>query len=105
MKNPKHSVPSVVEQQLSTFAQDQILANAHIALTGPSFERFPADTGNPAPGQIVLSNEARFKVAYYSEPLTNYLVGWKDPNNIEGTLDFLFPPVQVPRRFEYKKAD
>lgn len=55
-------------------------------------------------GQILLANEARFTSEYYSEPLTNYSVGWRDPNDIEATLNFLFPPVQVGRRFEWKKA-
>src|SRR3954471_3482776 len=95
---------------VAAFAQEQILQNAHDALTQssaltPRDWRMPLDNGNPHPGEIVLANEARFNVAYYSEPLTNYIVGWKDGNNIEATLDFVFPPVQVPRRFEYKKAD
>lgn len=55
-------------------------------------------------GVIYLANEARFTSNFFSEPLTNYAVGWRDPNNIEATLDFLFPPVQVGRRFEYKSA-
>lgn len=68
-------------------------------------ERMPLDTGNNAPGQICLANEARFSSSFASEPLTAYATGWKDLNNIEATLDFLFPPVQAPRRFEWKKAD
>lgn len=68
-------------------------------------ERLPLDNGNPAPGQICLANEARFTSAFYSEALTGYAVGWREPNQIEATLDFLFPPVQVGRRFEFKKAD
>jgi hypothetical protein len=74
-------------------------------LPAPSPLALPRDNGNPQPGQICLANEARFTSAYYSEPLTAYAVGWKDQQNIEATLDFLFPPVQVSRRFEYKKAD
>src|SRR5262249_37301075 len=38
-------------------------------------------------------------------PLTHYATGWRDPNNIEDLLDFIAPPVQVGRRFEFKKAD
>lgn len=68
-------------------------------------ERLPADSGNNVPGQICLANEARFTSAYASEPLSAYATGWKDANDIEKTLDFLFPPVQAPRRFEFKKAD
>lgn len=54
------------------------------------------------PGQIYLANAARFDETYYSEPLTTYIVGWKDPNDIKGTLDFISPEVTVGRRFEYK---
>lgn len=63
------------------------------------------DNGNQSPGQICLANEARFSAAFYSEPLTAYATGWKDQNNIEALLDFVFPPVQVGRRFEFKKND
>ena len=96
---------SVLESQAAGFAEAQILANmqsALVARTGSVLER---DNGNPVPGQVVLSNEARFTSTFYSEPLTAYTTGWKDPNNIEATLDFLYPPVQAPRRFEFKKAD
>lgn len=68
-------------------------------------ERLAADSGNNPAGQICLANEARFTSAFASEPLTAYATGWADQNNIEKTLDFLFPPVQVSRRFEFKKAD
>lgn len=68
-------------------------------------ERLPLDTGNQAPGQICLANEARFTSTFFSQALTTYSTGWRDPNNIEATLDFLYPPVQVGRRFEFKKAD
>ncbi|HUS37628.1 MAG TPA: hypothetical protein VM680_19930 [Verrucomicrobiae bacterium] len=83
------------------------LANASPALVqafAPA-ERLPLDSGNNPSGQICLANEARFTSSFASEPLTNYATGWTDMNNIEKTLDFLFPPVQAPRRFEFKKAD
>ena len=70
-----------------------------------SAERLPLDNGLQAAGQICLANESRFNSSFYSEPLTTYATGWKDLNQIEKTLDFLFPPVQVGRRFEFKKAD
>ena len=118
-QNSGHSAPEA--QPGAGFAQEQILANMQAALAprtsnletladgfGYCFaphERLTRDTGNPMPGQIVLANEARFTTSFYSEPLTAYTVGWKDTANIEATLDFLFPPVQAPRRFEFKKAD
>lgn len=56
-------------------------------------------------GQILFANDARFLETYFSEPLTTYAVGWRDPNDIEGTLQFLAPEVPVGRRFEWKKAN
>jgi hypothetical protein len=56
-------------------------------------------------GQILFANDSRFVGTYFSEPLTNYAVGWRDPNDIEATLNFIAPPVNVGRRFEWKKAN
>lgn len=59
------------------------------------------DTGNLTPGGIYLANDSRFVEAHFSEPLTAYAVGWKDPNNIEATLEFIAPKVNTGRRFEF----
>lgn len=56
-------------------------------------------------GQILFANDARFLETYFSEPLTNYAVGWRDPNDIEASLQFIAPSVPVGRRFEWKKAN
>lgn len=58
---------------------------------------------NPS-GLICAANEARFTAAHYSEALTAYTVGWRDPENVDAILQRLFPEVQVSRRFEFKKA-
>lgn len=63
------------------------------------------NSGIIIPGVIDLANESRFNAAFFSEPLTEYATGWRDTNNLEALLDFVAPPVQVGRRFEYKKAD
>ena len=68
----------------------------------PGLER---DNGQIQPGQVCLANESRFNSAFFSEPLTAYATGWRDPNNIEALLDFVASPVQVGRRFEFKKAE
>ena len=59
---------------------------------------------NPA-GVICAANESRFTSGHYSEQLTGYTVGWKDPENIDALLQKLFPEVPVARRFDFKKAD
>ena len=77
----------------------------------PSVESPPGPTiiqlGNQVilPGQIGLANETRFNAAFFSEPLTEYASGWREPNDLEALLDFVAPGVQVGRRFEYKRAD
>jgi hypothetical protein len=48
-------------------------------------------------GQVFFANDSRFMESFYSEPLTNYMVGWRDPNNIEDTLQFFAPAVPVGR--------
>ena len=64
------------------------------------------DTGGDyQAGQVLFANDSRFLETYFSEPLTTYAVGWRDPNNIEESLDFIAPPVVVGRRFEWKRAN
>ncbi len=65
----------------------------------------PHDDGNPPRGVVCAANEARFTSAHFSEPLTAYSVGWSDPSDLAGLLDFVAPPIPVGRRFEFKKAD
>jgi len=62
------------------------------------------DNGMQDVGLVCLANEERFSSAHFSDPLTTYAVGWVDPENIEMTLDDMFPGVQVGRRFEFKSA-
>lgn len=65
-----------------------------------------ADAGpnsNPV-GLICAANESRFTSTHYSEPLTAYTVGWRDPENLDQLLEDLFPSVPVGRRFEFKSA-
>lgn len=65
----------------------------------------PLDNGNLVPGQMYLANESRFNSAFFSTPLTSYATGWRDPGRLDELLDFIAPPVQVGRRFEYKKGN
>ncbi len=57
------------------------------------------------PNQIyTLANDSRFTETFFNEPLTTYAAGWRDPNDIEATLNAIAPEVPVPRRFTFKKA-
>jgi hypothetical protein len=74
--------------------------------TQAQFAGLPVDPGSGAPnnpGVICLANETRFIESYFNEPLTTYAVGWRDPNNIEATLNFCCPPVPTSRRFTYRE--
>jgi len=54
---------------------------------------------------LYAANEARFTSTNYSEPLTQYIVGWQDPANLAELLEFFAPEVpNTPRRFEFKKG-
>lgn len=53
---------------------------------------------------LQFCNDSLFLETYYSEALTNFSTGWRDPNNIEDTLQFIAPAVTVGRRFEWKAA-
>ena len=55
-------------------------------------------------GEIALANDSRLVEGHFSEPLTAFAVGFKDPSDIEATLEFVAPKVQTSRRFEFKKA-
>lgn len=60
-----------------------------------------ADDGGFRHDRIVEANASLLTEGYFSEPLTAYATGWRDPNNIEETLRFYAPEVSVNRRFEY----
>ncbi|PTY03089.1 hypothetical protein DB346_07500 [Verrucomicrobia bacterium LW23] len=63
----------------------------------------PVDNGGFLPPNVIhASNESRFAESFYSEPLTTYTAGWRDPSGVEQTLNFIAPAVEVNRRFEYK---
>ncbi|HUS37361.1 MAG TPA: hypothetical protein VM680_18585 [Verrucomicrobiae bacterium] len=61
----------------------------------PGFERLQQH------GQIALANSSLFAESFFNRPATMFAVGWRSPDNIEETLDFLAPPVEVPRNFTY----
>lgn len=86
-----------------TPAQQAAYLAALISIEQAAFD--PIDNGrNLQAGEIYLANEARFSESFYSEPLTAYSVGFKDPNNIEDTVEFFAPGIETPRFFEYKEA-
>jgi len=83
------------------------LANAMVGSMGygPGYLNLPKYQGGGSDsGQICLMNEALFTQEHFSEPLTTFATGWRDPSNIVELMNFIAPPVQVGRRFEFKQA-
>lgn len=50
-------------------------------------------------------SNARLDVTTFSEPLTAFSVGYKEPEKLDELVEFLAPSIPVSRRFEYKKAN
>ena len=73
----------------------------------PLFNEAPVakDSGDLSPGVVALANEARFSAAHYSEALTQFTVGYRDPENLLAAVDYIAPPIPVSRRFEWKKQE
>lgn len=59
--------------------------------------------GEPARGKVTLANESAFQNAFFSRPLTDFVVGFTSQEEpLQELLDFIAPPVQVPDRlFQY----
>lgn len=77
--------------------------NAAAALLAATTQGIGTNYDGHTPG-IFFANESMFSAAQFSEPLTSYAVGFRDPNNIEDTLNFIAPAVQVGRMFQFKKG-
>lgn len=64
----------------------------------------PVDDGKNVHDRVVAANAALFTEATFSQPLTDFAVGFRDTNDIENTLQFFAPRVRTSRRFEYSVA-
>lgn len=84
----------------------RISKGEEVFFANESGTRIGHDMGSTnVPGEIYFANESRFIESTFSEPLTNYAVGYRDPGEIQGLLDFIAPAVPVTRRFEYAVAN
>jgi len=68
---------------------------------------FPRDTGRGIEaGVVYAANASRFAAANFQEALTDYSIGYVDPENLDVILEFAAPAIDnVARRFEYFVAD
>lgn len=67
-------------------------------------ETLPQDSGNISQGVVHAASESRFNATNFSEALTAFSSGYKDPENLGELLEFIAPSVPVGRRFEFKRA-
>lgn len=75
--------------------------NRELLIANAAGDFTPLDNGAPEPGVVHAANASRFTEAHFSVPLTTFATGWKDQEGLEALLDFVAPPVEVPRKFEY----
>ena len=62
--------------------------------------------GNVGIGRAVLANEAAFNATFFSQPLTDFAVGYKtDAKKVDEILSFYAPKVRTTRKFQYKVAN
>lgn len=52
-------------------------------------------------GAIALANDTFFTSANYNQFLTDFAIQFRDPEDVLGELDFLFPPRETTPRFTY----
>lgn len=74
--------------------------NALDRIENTNFAALLNDDETPS-GRIVAYNDA-VADTHYSEALTSYAVGWRDPEDLEMLLNEVAPVTTVGRRFEYR---
>lgn len=68
----------------------------------PSFFPIGGAPESLRPGQIYgMANDANFDASHLSEPLTEYIRGLPDSENLQAALEAIAPMVPTPRRFSY----
>lgn len=65
-----------------------------------------ASGANLQPGMVGMANSELMADTFFSEPMTEYAVGWRtEDNRLEELLEALAPAVRTSDRFEYRVAD
>lgn len=72
-------------------------ANAALAVSILTGTSLPAPEAGPwQHGRITTANDSLFNATHYSEPMTNYAVGWSDPEGYDRLVEFLAPNFPAP---------
>jgi len=77
----------------------EVIANSLAIISAASFA--VADDGVFSHDRVTEANDSLFDNRHYSEPLTNYAVGWRDESGLDEALEFYAPSVPVSKKFEY----
>lgn len=103
MSRKVSSAPAAPSALTSPQALSKAIAHAR-NLINADLPPLATDGHNPVGQVLQLANDSRFVEANFDQPLTTYARGWRDPNNIEATLEFFAPRTPVTPRFTYKSA-
>ena len=79
------------------------LANSLRAIENSRFE--PVYSQQDGHERISEFNAALFTESFFSQPLTDYAVGFRDPSDLDAELEFFAPEVPVTERFSYAVWD
>lgn len=80
---------------------DRLLAYNALLAEQAGISSVPEHDGIFVPDRIMGYNASLFDQSHFSEELTGYATGFKDPENIEETLAFFAPDLPSPRKPEY----
>ncbi len=92
----------------STNLAERIIAREqlHNSLRAIENSRFePAYSDKDGHERISECNAALMTESFFSQPLTDYAVGYRDPSDLDAELEFFAPEVPVTERFSYALWD
>ena len=84
-------------------AHRESVANAIARIENARYEQ--PYSGSFVHDRVEEANASLLDQAYFSEPLTNYAVGFKDDADVDKALEFYAPAVPVSRKFTYGVFD
>jgi len=88
---------------VSGISFDSRTANGRLANSLFQSATLPSrESGEWQHGRITTANDELFGSTHFSEPMTNYAVGWSDPEGLDALVEFLAPNFPAPGElFEY----
>ncbi len=98
MKRNNQAVDRAVAREMAN-----VIATEHGKL--PPLGVLDHGVGANETGVICAANASRFTETYFSQPLTDYALGWGTANpDLDASLEHLAPMVVTPHRFEYAQG-